>query len=100
MKNKEEYISKQNAYFFALGFVHPDELYDLTDALAIDIREQTPADVVEKDIIKKVIEEIENEHPYKILGEYNTYNDYHQGWSDACDRILCSLLDKEYLEER
>jgi hypothetical protein len=35
--------------------------------------------------VEKIIEEIESMNPYKDSGNRDSYNDYNQGWSDACD---------------
>lgn len=133
MKNKDEYITKEDAFNIAINYISPSMFDHMKNLLKEDIEEyETEYSVskgtleqilwerdiaikqleelgitfgcinetaIKKDTVKKVIEQIENEHPYKILGEYDTYSDYHQGWSDACDRILCSLLDKEDLED-
>ena len=41
----------------------------------------------------KIIKEIEDLHPYKQSGNIDSYGDYNQGWSDACDVILSRLED-------
>lgn len=35
--------------------------------------------------IDAIIREVESQHPYKDPKNRDTYNDYNQGWSDACD---------------
>jgi hypothetical protein len=35
--------------------------------------------------IDKIIEEVTAEHPYKERGNPDSYNQYNEGWSDACD---------------
>ena len=35
--------------------------------------------------ITEVIEEVEDMHPYKQLGNRDSYSEYNEGWSDACD---------------
>lgn len=37
------------------------------------------------------INEISSMHPYPIPGEPRTYNNYNQGWSDAC-RLISDLV--------
>ena len=45
--------------------------------------------------IDKTIEEIENIHPYKQIGNRDSYSEYNEGWSDACN-ILGQKI-KEFL---
>ena len=35
--------------------------------------------------IDKIIEEVTAEHPYKERGNKDSYSQYNEGWSDACD---------------
>lgn len=35
--------------------------------------------------IDKIIEEVTAEHPYKERGNRDSYSQYNEGWSDACD---------------
>ena len=52
------------------------------------------------DEILKIIEEIQKEHPYKVPGNYDTYSQYNQGWTDACNRldaVITPTLDKKSL---
>lgn len=42
--------------------------------------------------------EIASEHPYKIVGNPDTYSQYNEAWQDCADRfeqLLISLLQKE-----
>jgi len=48
--------------------------------------------------IEKILSEItkvENQHPYKQAGNRDSYSEYNEGWSDACDVIRQSLIPKE-----
>lgn len=47
--------------------------------------------------IEKILEEIEQEHPYHIPGRPETYSEYNDGWTDAIDRVRAELSKK--LEE-
>ena len=41
--------------------------------------------------IDKVIEQLEElgkEHPYKVLGQPDTYSQYKEAWQDCIDRVL------------
>ena len=41
--------------------------------------------------IKAIIEDISNEHPYKVSGDCSTYGQYNEAWQDYCDRILSEI---------
>lgn len=41
--------------------------------------------------LKKIFEEIEAEHPYKVPGNYDSYSQYNEAWSDAIDRVRARL---------
>ncbi len=41
--------------------------------------------------ITEVIGEVEDMHPYKQWGDRDSYSQYNEGWSDACDVILSKL---------
>jgi len=47
--------------------------------------------------IDKIINEVEEMHPYKKAGDRDSYSEYAEGWSDACD-ILGEHI-KQYLCE-
>lgn len=41
--------------------------------------------------INKVIEELEElekEHPYKVIGQPDTYSQYNEAWQDCMDRVM------------
>ena len=41
--------------------------------------------------IDKVIErleELEKEHPYKVIGQPDTYSKYNEAWQDCIDRVI------------
>lgn len=41
--------------------------------------------------IDEIIEQLgklEKEHPYKMIGQPNTYSQYNEGWQDCIDRVL------------
>lgn len=35
--------------------------------------------------LDKIIDKVSNMYPYKQKGNFDTYNRYNEGWSDACD---------------
>lgn len=41
--------------------------------------------------LEKILEEIEAEHPYKVPGNYDSYSQYNEAWSDAIDRVRARL---------
>ena len=48
------------------------------------------------DLMRKInngIAEVCNEHPYKVVGDMDTYSQYNEGWNDACDRIQSKITD-------
>jgi hypothetical protein len=46
--------------------------------------------------IEKIISEISDQHPYKQSGNRDSYSQYNEGWSDACDIILNAIKEKLY----
>ena len=34
------------------------------------------------------LEELEKEHPYKVIGQPNTYSQYNEAWQDCIDRVI------------
>jgi len=49
--------------------------------------------------ILKLINDIRQEHPYKIPGQHDTYDHYNEGWQDACIRIeavISAVLEGRY----
>ena len=34
------------------------------------------------------LEELEREHPYKVIGQPDTYSQYNEAWQDCIDRVL------------
>lgn len=57
--------------------------------------------------IDKIIDEVIAQHPYKVKGKPETYNQYNEGWSDACDLLGQKIkkamekleLEKEFTED-
>lgn len=48
--------------------------------------------------LEKILEEIESEHPYKVPGNYDSYSQYNEAWSDAIDRVRARL--ENYFKEK
>ena len=40
------------------------------------------------DEIIERLEKLEKEHPYKVIGQPNTYSQYNEGWQDCIDRAI------------
>ena len=40
------------------------------------------------DNVIEQLEKLEKEHPYKMIGQPNTYSQYNEGWQDCIDRVL------------
>lgn len=101
--NKQE-IEKALRFFRGLmeGGRCYDDKCETCDAqeTAIDVLEHqltngwTPVDSLE--LMRKInngIAEVCNEHPYKVVGDMDTYSQYNEGWNDACDRIQSKITD-------
>lgn len=43
--------------------------------------------------ISQILTDIYNEHPYKVIGDTDTYNQYNEGWSDACNKIESTIIN-------
>lgn len=46
---------------------------------------------IEKEWVLEAVKHTDDMYPYKVLGEYDTYSQYNEGWSDACDYIRGEL---------
>lgn len=40
------------------------------------------------DKIIEQLEELEKEHPYKVIGQPDTYSQYNEAWQDCMDRVM------------
>lgn len=40
------------------------------------------------DTVIEQLEELEKEHPYKVIGQPDTYSQYNEAWQDCMDRVL------------
>ena len=47
------------------------------------------------DNLLKVLDMAEKMHPYKVIGDADTYSQYNEGWSDAVDYIYSRMLYEE-----
>lgn len=44
--------------------------------------------MIDEKILMELLEEIANEHPYKVPGNDATYSDYNQGWTDCINWVI------------
>lgn len=47
---------------------------------------------IKKDVAIEIVDKTEKVYPYKVPGDYDTYSQYNEGWSDACDYIRGALV--------
>lgn len=40
------------------------------------------------DKVIEQLEELEKEHPYKVIGQPDTYSQYNEAWRDCMDRVI------------
>lgn len=50
---------------------------------------------IKRKVIVEALQKAEQQFPYRVQGDYKTYSEYNQGWTDAVDYIA-SLLGVEY----
>lgn len=46
---------------------------------------------IEKEWVLEAVKHTDDIYPYKVPEEYDTYGQYNEGWSDACDYIRGEL---------
>lgn len=51
--------------------------------------------MVRIDQIQSIINQVAALHPYKEPGNRDSYSEYNEGWTDACDEILRRVKDEE-----
>jgi hypothetical protein len=47
-----------------------------------------------KEKILTIAAEIADMYPYKVRGDYDSYSQYNEGWSDACDILTHAIIEK------
>lgn len=50
---------------------------------------------IKRKVIVEVLQKAEQQFPYRVQGDYKTYSEYNQGWTDAVDYIA-RMLGVEY----
>ena len=65
---------------------------DVAIGLAIKALEQQPCeDCISRKRVIMLIDEATEKYPYKIIGLPDTYSNYNQGWTDACDWLYANI---------
>lgn len=59
--------------------------------LVVEEMNDTVSKLVDKESMLESVKNTEAMYPYKVPGDYDTYNQYNEGWSDACDYIRGEL---------
>ena len=81
--------------YIVYGFEQNKDLFDdkhrdlakvITCGFLKDIDEQPT--VYDIDKVIEQLEELEKEHPYKVIGQPDTYSQYNEAWRDCMDRVL------------
>lgn len=52
---------------------------------------ETSQDCIRRQAVIILIDEASEMHPYKVVGDSDTYSNYNQGWSDACDWLYANI---------
>jgi hypothetical protein len=47
-----------------------------------------------KEKITQIIKDVSDQHPYKKVGDPDSYSEYNEGWSDVCDVIEQRLIEE------
>lgn len=65
-----------------------DALVIMTSAIALKefVKRQPTAYDIDK--IVKQLEELQERHPYKVAGDYDTYSQYNQAWESCSDQAI------------
>lgn len=50
-------------------------------------------------MIKEIIKKVSDQHPYSVHGKPETYDQYNQGWEDAC-AVVEEQLTKEIIASK
>ena len=66
----------------------------MPDGVELDKALSKAIEVMGKDYTE-LIKEAEALYPYKVVGKFETYDQYNEGWSDACDYIEQLLRGKQ-----
>lgn len=85
-KEHKRYLSSRSS---ARSFIRNKATYDDLNELSVMINENVNVEDRSMTLkeINNIIRDVMKQHPYKVVGEYDTYSDYNQGWEDACYEI-------------
>jgi predicted RNA-binding Zn-ribbon protein involved in translation (DUF1610 family) len=56
-----------------------------------DMAETQSCDCVSRKDVIILIDEATELHPYKVIGDSETYSNYNQGWEDACNWLYANV---------
>ena len=61
------------------------------DKIIEALGQMTCEDCISRKRVIMLIDEATEIYPYKIIGLPNTYSDYNQGWTDACNWLYANI---------
>jgi hypothetical protein len=64
----------------------------------IDVYNKVKDQVKSPDNLDVIIEKVSEMHPYKQLGDRDSYREYNEGWGDACD-VLGENIKSAFKQE-
>ena len=82
----KDYIIDSLEGYKLLTNEYRDFARDIIRGFLKDIDAQLTAYYIDKVI--EELEELEKEHPYKVIGQPDTYSQYNEAWQDCIDRVL------------
>lgn len=69
----------------------PDEVAEALEMAIKALEAQPSEDCISRQAVIILIDEASEMHPYKVVGDSDTYSNYNQGWSDACDWLYANI---------
>lgn len=82
----KDYIIDSLEGYKLLTDEYRDFARDIIRGFLKDIDAQLTAYYIDKVI--EELEELEKEHPYKVIGQPDTYSQYNEAWLDCIDRVI------------
>ena len=66
------------------------EYRDFVKAIIFAVVQDLDKQSIAYDIDKVIeqLEKLEKEHPYRVIGQPDTYSQYNEAWQDCMDRVL------------
>lgn len=70
-----------------------DDICEMARAIRLGtpLEAQPCEDCISRQAVIILIDEASEMHPYKVVGDSDTYSNYNQGWSDACDWLYANI---------